>query len=222
MAKINKTSLGYKAQTELKWAFFTAGLITLFINPKLADPFNAPKLYLLLCVTILLLSFLIFSGKNLIKSRDNATILVIIFICAMAIGVLFTEVKYQAIFGDSLRQTGFIAYFGFAMYLLTVYKFFSIDAKRYFYLAVGALGFILAVYGVLQYTGNDPFPWINQYNPIITTLGNPNFTAALEKNLFGLPTDVLIASHTMYPAILIWKVVLTVRSPPSISSVDVV
>lgn len=179
MAKINKTSLGYKAQTEIKWAFFTAGLITLFINPKLADPFNAPKLYLLLCATILLLSFLIFSGKNLIKFRDNATIIVIIFICAMAVGVLFTDVKYQAIFGDSLRQTGFIAYFGFAMYLLTVYKFFSIDAKRYFYFAVGALGLILAVYGVLQYTGNDPFPWINQYNPIITTLGNPNFTGAL-------------------------------------------
>jgi hypothetical protein len=36
-----------------------------------------------------------------------------------------------------------------------------------------------AFYSILQYTGNDPFPWINQYNPIIVTLGNPNFSAAL-------------------------------------------
>lgn len=174
-----KSNLGYKWNTQIKWAFFTASLITLFINPKLADPFNAPKLYLLICTTIILLSYLIFYGKSLVKSRDNVAILVIMFICAMGIGVLFTDIKYQAIFGDSLRQTGFIAYFGFAIYLLTIYKFFRIEAKHYFYISIGTLGIILTVYGLLQYTGNDPFPWINQYNPIISTLGNPNYTAAL-------------------------------------------
>ena len=153
--------------------------MTLFINPKLADPFNAPKLYLLISGTIILLGFLIFGGDNIVKSSDTSTILVIIFICAIGTAVLLTDVKYQALFGDSLRQTGFIAYFGFAVYLLTVYKFFRFDSKHYFYLAIGAVGLILAVYGIVQYSGNDPFPWINQYNPIITTLGNPNYSAAL-------------------------------------------
>jgi O-antigen ligase len=105
--------------------------------------------------------------------------MVIIFICAIGIAVLLTDVKYQALFGDSLRQTGFIAYFGFAVYLLTVYKFFRFDSKQDFYIAIGAVGSTLAVYGIVQYSGNDPFPWINQYNPIITTLGNPNYSAAL-------------------------------------------
>ena len=179
MAKMTKGNLGYKRNTQIKWAFFTACLMTLFINPKLADPFNAPKLYLLICGTLILLGFLIFGGDNLVKSRDTSTILVIIFICSIGTGVLLTDVKYQALFGDSLRQTGFIAYFGFAVYLLTVYKFFRFDSKHYFYLAIGAIGSTLAVYGIVQYSGNDPFPWINQYNPIITTLGNPNYSAAL-------------------------------------------
>jgi len=179
MAKMTKGNLGYKGNTQIKWAFFTACLMTLFINPKLADPFNAPKLYLLICGTIILLGFLIFGGDNLVKSRDTSTILAIIFICAMGTAVLLTDVKYQALFGDSLRQTGFIAYFGFAVYLLTVYKFFKFDSKYYFYIAIGSVGSILAVYGIVQYSGNDPFPWINQYNPIITTLGNPNYSAAL-------------------------------------------
>jgi O-antigen ligase len=179
MAKMSKDNLIYKRNNPIKWTFFTAVLITLFINPKLADPFNAPKLYLLICGTTILLGFLFFSGDNLFRSMDSTRILVVIFICAIGIGALLTDVKYQALFGDSLRQTGFIAYFGFAVYLLTVYKFFRLDSKHFFYIAIGALGFIFPVYGIVQYTGNDPFPWINQYNPIILTLGNPNFTGAL-------------------------------------------
>jgi O-antigen ligase len=179
MAKMTKGNSGYKRTTQIKWALFTACLMTLFVNPKLADPFNAPKLYLLICGTIILLGFLIFGGDNFVKSRDTSTIMVIIFICAIGIAVLLTDVKYQALFGDSLRQTGFIAYFGFAVYLLTVYKFFRFDSKQDFYIAIGAVGSTLAVYGIVQYSGNDPFPWINQYNPIITTLGNPNYSAAL-------------------------------------------
>jgi tetratricopeptide (TPR) repeat protein len=31
----------------------------------------------------------------------------------------------------------------------------------------------------LQFLGQDPIKWNNQYNPIITTLGNPNFTSGL-------------------------------------------
>jgi O-antigen ligase len=168
-----------KQHSPVKWSFYSAGLITLFINPKLADPFNAPKLYLLICGTVILLGFLIFGNKIEVKERSAAIFLVVIFICAMGISVLFTDVKYQALFGDSLRQTGFLAYFGFAVYLLAIYKFFRFDSKKYFYLSIGALGFILTLYGIVQYAGKDPFPWINQYNPIIITLGNPNFTGAL-------------------------------------------
>jgi O-antigen ligase len=179
VAKVTKRLTTQKQDTPIKWTLFTACLITLFINPKLADPFNAPKLYLLICGTVILFGFLIFEGDNPFKPKDISAVLVCAFLVAVGISVLFTDVIYQAIFGDSLRQTGFIAYLGFSIYLLTVYKFFKFDSKHYFYLSIGALGFILTVYGIVQFAGKDPFPWINQYNPIISTLGNPNFTAAL-------------------------------------------
>lgn len=192
MAKKIKDKLSVKRNKQIKWASFTACLLTLVINPKLADPFNAPKLYLLICGTVILLSFIVFDGENFVKSRDGGTILVIIFICALGIGVLFTDVKYQALFGDSLRQIGFIAYFGFAIYLLTFYKFFRFDSSHHFHMAIGVVGSILAVYGIVQYSGNDPFPWINQYNPIITTLGNPNYSGALMSILATLTFSFMI------------------------------
>jgi O-antigen ligase len=195
VAKVTKRHSTQKQNTQIKWAFFTACLVTLFINPKLADPFNAPKLYILICGTVILLGFLIFDRYKLIKSRDFTTVLVCGFIFSVGIAVLFTDVKYQAIFGDSLRQTGFIAYLGFAIYLLTVYKFFNFDSKNFFSLLIGSLGLILAVYGIVQYTGNDPFPWINQHNPIISTLGNPNFTGALMAMLATLTFSLIFDNY---------------------------
>ncbi len=215
MAKTTKVKLVHKQNTQIKWGFFTACLMTLFVNPKLADPFNAPKLYVLICGTVILLGFLIFSGNNFVKSRDTVTILVIIFICAMGIGAIFTDVKYQALFGDSLRQTGFIAYFGFAVYLLTFYKFFRFNSKNYFYISIGVIGSFLVVYGIIQISGNDPFPWINQYNPIITTLGNPNYSAALMAILATLAfcfifDKQIIALQRVFFLILTLGLVLTI------------
>jgi O-antigen ligase len=179
MVKTTKAKLVNKRNTQITWGFLTACLMTLFVNPKLADPFNAPKLYVLICGTIILLGFLVFDSNNLVKFRDTVTLTVIFFICAVGIGVILTDVKYQAFFGESLRQTGFVAYFGFAIYLLTFYKFFRPDSKNYLYVSIGVIGFCLALYAFVQISGNDPFPWINQYNPIITTLGNPNYSGAL-------------------------------------------
>ena len=95
---MSKNNLIYERNNPIKWIFFTAVLVTLFINPKLADPFNAPKLYLLICGTIILLGFLFFSGDNLVRSTDSTTILVVVFICAIGIGALLTDVKYQALY----------------------------------------------------------------------------------------------------------------------------
>jgi len=45
-------------------------------------------------------------------------------------------------------------------------------------MAIGSLSIFYIIYGLMQYTGNDVIKWVNQYNPIIGTLGNPNFAAA--------------------------------------------
>jgi O-antigen ligase len=48
--------------------------------------------------------------------------------------------------------------------------------------------FLAVVYGVLQWTKNDPLPWINPYAAVTLTLGNPNFSGAF----FGLLTITTI------------------------------
>jgi O-antigen ligase len=50
------------------------------------------------------------------------------------------------------------------------------SANRYFRF-FGIAGMLITFYGVLQGLGADPVGWKIDYNPFITTLGNPNFTS---------------------------------------------
>jgi len=181
MAKQITSKKAHKENVEIKWIFSTAILITLFINPKLTDPFNAPKMYLLMLSSVVIASFLIFqpSNRTHLIPKSLLTPILIIFIAILAIQVTLTDLKYTAIFGDNLRQLGFITYFGFALFMLAAMKFFKFEARQLLYKSIFVLSVFYIVYGTMQYTGNDPFNWINQYNPIIGTLGNPNYTSAL-------------------------------------------
>jgi O-antigen ligase len=170
-----------KGFSEVKWIFTFAVLITLFINPKLTDPFNAPKMYLLILSSVVVFSFLIFQKKitPIAKSEKTINSFLYLFLTIFAIQVLFTDIKYAAIFGDNLRQIGFLTYLGFVIFMLATIKFFEYEARTIFYNSIIILSAFYVVYGIVQYSGNDPFNWVNQYNPIIGTLGNPNYTAAL-------------------------------------------
>ena len=181
MAKQVTSKKAGKEFSEVKWLFAFAVLITLFINPKLTDPFNAPKMYLLMLSSVIIASFLFFPYTNLYntKSKSIPTIFLLIFLAILAIQVVFTDLKYTAIFGENLRQLGFLTYLGFVIFMLAAIKFFKFEAKRIFHNAISALSIFYVTYGIMQYTGNDPFKWINQYNPIIGTLGNPNYSSAL-------------------------------------------
>ena len=66
----------------------------------------------------------------------------------------------------------------------------------------------------MQYSGNDPFNWINQYNPIIGTLGNPNYTSALMAILatlcfsFSLDQEMKSAKRFLFLAISIFLAIV--------------
>ena len=181
MAKQITSKKVRKENFEIKWIFSTAILITLLINPELTDPFNAPKMYLLMLSGVVIASFLIFqtTNKTHLILKSPLTPILIIFIVILAIQVILTDLKYAAIFGDNLRQLGFITYFGFAIFMLAAMKFFKFEDRLLLYNSIFVLSTFYIVYGIMQYTGNDPFNWVNQYNPIIGTLGNPNYSSAL-------------------------------------------
>lgn len=183
------------------WMFLSATCITLVINPKIADPFNAPKLYLLMISSSVLLSYLIFqTTPNKINSKLKYSVLFFMFI--LLIQVLFAKSIYYAVFGESQRLLGLLTYLGFAIYMLSSAKFFTYESKRLLTNSILFLSFFFSTYGLFQYFEKDPFKWVNPYSPVIVTLGNPNFSAAFMAMLgiicIGLVFDKELSKFYQY------------------------
>lgn len=89
-----------------------------------------------------------------------------------------SDLKVYAFFGEAQRQLGFFTYFGFSIFMIVTAIFFNYVYMPRMIAATAVLGATYIVYGIMQFTGNDFVNWVNQYNPIIGTLGNPNFAAA--------------------------------------------
>ena len=159
---------------------FSAALITLYFNPDLEDPFNSPKLWLLVIFGSWIAGLLLTANK--LEFSQNKTLLSIIltgFIGSLAIAAIFTDVKYTAFFGEVQRRTGLITYVFFAIYLYASARFFRYHSIHLLFVANTFLATAFVLYGFIQSTGNDFVQWNNPYNSIILTLGNPNFASAL-------------------------------------------
>jgi len=165
----------------VRWIFGGLVLVTLYFQTNLADPFNSPKLWILMLTAAWLtghlasFSHLIFSTKQLSK----LFYITILFILCLILVTAFSDFKYTAIFGEALRRNGFVTYLSLAILLLASAVFVrDFNIKRLYPLTLFT-SIILVIYGFMQTTGNDFVKWNNQYNSIISTVGNPNFAAAL-------------------------------------------
>jgi len=153
-------------------------LITLYFNPEVADPFNAPKMYVLMLFSSWLLGFLLINMKRIIKEIPILFYLNISYLVTLLILSWSSDLKIYAFFGEAQRQLGFFTYFGFSIFMITISIFFNYVYMSRMMAAIAVLGATYIAYGIMQFTGNDFVNWVNQYNPIIGTLGNPNFAAA--------------------------------------------
>lgn len=158
----------------------SAALVTLYINPGLEDPFNSPKLWILIVFGSWIAGLLITlknSGSD--KPLTYLKIILLSLILSLVLATGFTDVKYTAIFGEVQRRIGLITYLFLAIYLFASSKFirYSSMSKLFYINAVIATAFV--IYGYIQTSGNDFVEWDNPYNSIILTLGNPNFASAL-------------------------------------------
>ena len=159
---------------------FSAASITLYFNPGLEDPFNSPKLWLLVIFGSWIAGLLLTAKKSeFSQDKTLLSIILTIFIGSFAIAAILTDVKYTAIFGEVQRRTGLIAYVFFALYLYASAKFFRYNSIHLLFVANTILATAFVLYGFIQSTGNDFVEWNNPYNSIILTLGNPNFASAL-------------------------------------------
>lgn len=173
-----------EAETKKIQSFILFGGVftTLAIWTKLEDPINLPKMFVLVLfgALVLGLSFpgILSSIKSASGSQKIGLSLIFLFATALLISTIATDVKYTAIFGEYHRNNGALSYFAMAiLFAGSVVVFSKQSSIRYFKL-FALTGLLLTGYGFLQAAGKDPVGWKLDYNPFITTLGNPNFTSA--------------------------------------------
>lgn len=175
----------------LWWIFGGSTLTTLYFNSQIQDPFNAPKFWIILIIAAWLLGHIAGNISSVSNEQQLKIfgLLLLIFILFSFLSVLKTDVTFTAIFGENQRRNGFLTYLALAIFMFSSALFVRIQSIMKLYLAAFFTGLILASYGLLQISGLDFIEWNNPYNAIISTVGNPNFAAAvlamLASILFG-------------------------------------
>jgi len=177
-SKLGNNSL---EKNPVRWIIGGLLAVTLYFQTNLTDPFNSPKMWILIIVASWLLGY-IAVYKNLImkeKSIKTSMYLISYFILSAFIVSIFTDFKFTAFFGDAQRRNGFISYFSLSIIFLSASIFIRSFNAIQIYITAGLSGAISVIYALMQTSGNDFVKWNNPYNSIITTVGNPNFAAAV-------------------------------------------
>jgi O-antigen ligase len=183
MAKKQTTSSQklIRNSSQIWWLGLGAASVTLYFNSKLQDPFNSPKMWILLAVSAWLAGYLILDLRkfNKFTSLKLFSVLALLFLLSGLFAAINTDVPYVAFLGEIQRRNGYLSYLALTIIAVASSFYIRLDSiKRINYVAF-ATGLTLAVYGLMQISGIDFVKWNNPYNAIISTVGNPNFAGAI-------------------------------------------
>jgi O-antigen ligase len=163
--------------------FISATFITLYFNSKIQDPFNAPKMWVLLISSFWIIGYFI-SKISLIKDffkhqGTSFTLAVAIFIFFGFVSAIQTDVKITAFLGENQRRDGFLTYLSLMVFLIAVGAFWRNGSEKILFRYVNICGWLLASYGLMQMSGIDFVQWNNPGGAVISTLGNSNFAGSM-------------------------------------------
>lgn len=214
------TSTPQKAQY---FFLYCVSAVTIIFLPEMADPFNTIKLIVLLLSSAWFLGHVISTHRNnpfKLKSTESFTIsIVFFFIIAMFISTMLTDQRLIGLIGDTQRRNGFFSYLSLTIIFLYAYQKINFWTSLTIFKVACICALILSAYGFMQISGKDFIEWVNPYNNMISTLGNPNFASSMLAILIlillfglfldGLPKPYKIISACVIPvsfyAILISK-----------------
>jgi O-antigen ligase len=167
-------------RSALNWLLWGGSLVTLFIWSSLHDPFNAPKSWVLSIAGSWLFGWVVFQLKDQWKVAPlkGATVIAGAYLLVMSIDFILGNNKYISFFGEYQRRTGYISYVLLVVFFLAASYLIRLENIERLEIAVLVTGFLTAIYGFFQHFKIDFIHWNNQYNPVISTLGNPDFAAA--------------------------------------------
>ena len=183
------------------WIFGGCAITTLYFNSKIQDPFNSPKMWIIILISAWLTGHIFANNQKTLKDNDIKifTVLIGCFVFFGLIAAINTDVTYTAFFGENQRRNGFFTYLALIIFMLASALFIKVDAIRRLNHVAFSTGLVLAVYGLMQISGLDFIKWNNPYNAVISTVGNPNFAAAVMAMIASIVFGpVLNASFNVY------------------------
>lgn len=154
--------------------------ITLIVTPWMnLDPINLPKYLVLVVAGLALFGNLAPYLKRVLGSESRLIVTAGLgFLAVLIIVYLFNLDNVNQLHGAYGRNTGLLSYAALSLILLGVVFVSNRGFMAKILNVLVFTGVVNAVYGLIQWAGMDPVDWSNPYNPIVGTLGNPNFTSA--------------------------------------------
>lgn len=191
-----KRSTSSEKLTPTNLLYFTPLVLSLAFYTTLLDPFNSPKLWILVLVSVWILGQVIVQFRLLITPvTTKLLVLIFFFLLSLTVAGFFSDNLQKAVIGETQRRTGILFYSAMCIFLFASAIFISRNSTKRIYLSSTILSIFLICYGFVQHSGNDPVSWDNPYNSIILSLGNPNYASALMAIL-----AVLIFAFSMHLA----------------------
>jgi O-antigen ligase len=163
------------------WIFGGCAVTTLYFNSKIQDPFNSPKMWIIFLVSAWLTGHIVSTKHNSFKDL-NIKIFGLLLACFVLFGFIaavVTDISFTAFFGENQRRNGFLTYLALVIFMFAAAVFVKLEAVKRFNYVAFATGLVLGTYGLMQISGLDFIQWNNPYNAVISTVGNPNFAAAV-------------------------------------------
>ena len=144
MSKI-KANIENKLLSKILFAGF---VITFVISPTIKDPINSPKLWALLLLASWLTPSFFENSKNWNKTSEqrNFHIILLALGIALVIASIFSENKYRALFGETQRRNGLLAYIALIMFAAIASKVYIAEKNRRFFQVIFAGTLILTSY----------------------------------------------------------------------------
>ena len=156
-------------------------LITLASTPFFSyDPINLPRFSIITIFSFILLFIVLIQRANkFISYHRPFLILSTGFVAWSILSLQFSGINLtDGFFGITGRFNGVLTYVSFIIFMTTTILLSRAEINSSFVKILAITGVISAIYGLIQYTGKDPFNWISEYSPVFGFFGNPNFQAS--------------------------------------------
>ena len=169
-------------QTGQRATLVSVALVSLSFSPRLLDPFNLPKFFILIVSACSLLALLTMTFQKITqwnKYERQAVVASLIFSISLCLTVFVSQANLSSqLYGEFGRLTGLITQLALLILFIAGQHFFSESSAILLLRLLILIGLLNGIYGFLQWLQFDIVSWSISTNEVIGTLGNSNFLSA--------------------------------------------